>query len=138
MNSENNTGFLELQHTADWAVRVWATDVPSLLVQSARAMFEMTGTTLDKSFEIERTIELAADDDESLLVAFLSELLYLQDTENIGFDTIDLSVTGFELQGRLRGSKILSRRKEIKAVTYHNLEIKKTPQRLEVTVVFDV
>lgn len=138
MNSENNTGFLELQHTADWAVRVWATDVPSLLVQSARAMFEMTGTTLDKSFEIERTIELAADDDESLLVAFLSELLYLQDTENIGFDTIDLSVTGFELQGRLRGSKILSRTKEIKAVTYHNLEIKKTPQRLEVTVVFDV
>ena len=138
MDLDTDQGFLELKHTADWAVQIWAPNFPALLVQSAMAMFEMTGISLEKKPRVERVVELAASDEESLLVAFLSELLYLQDVENLGFDSIQLSTFGYELQGCLSGAKIACRTKEIKAVTYHNMQIIRSPKRLEVTIVFDV
>ncbi|NPV78200.1 MAG: archease [Anaerolineae bacterium] len=138
MTDEKELGFIELQHTADRAVRVWAPDYPALLIQSARAMYEIAGILLDQDCKVERMVELAASDDESLLVVFLSELLFLQETENLAFNKIRLRVSGFELQAWLSGAKIKEQAKEIKAVTYHNLNINRLPQGLEVTIVFDV
>ncbi len=138
MTDEKDLGYIELQHTADWAVRVWAPDYPTLLIQAARAMYEITGMRLDQDQKVEHVVELAASDDESLLVAFLSELLFLQETENLAFNKIRLNVSGFELQAWLSGAKIKDQAKEIKAVTYHNLNIQRLSQGLEVTIVFDV
>lgn len=138
MTDQKNLGYLELQHTADRAVRVWAPDYPTLLIQSARAMFEVMGILLDQDQKVERVVELAACDDESLLVAFLSELLFLQETENLAFDNVLLNVSGYKLQAQLGGAKIKDQAEEIKAVTYHNLSINKSSHGLEVSIVFDV
>ena len=72
------------------------------------------------------------------MVAFLEELRYLGEVEEIGFDTFDINPAGEKLSARLTGAHIKFQSKEIKAVTYHNLAIEKTGSGLRVKIVFDV
>ena len=59
-----------------------------------------------------------------LLVAFLDELLFLADSEELAFDAFLLDVQGTRLLAHLEGGFIIARGKEIKAVTYHRLELR--------------
>ena len=132
-------GFEEVSHTADWSARVWAEDLPSLFQEAARAMNALSGTAAGTGPRVKRTFEADGPDAESLLVAFLSELLYYQEQENLAFDTFALfEVKSDTLNVEMEGAQIASSEKAIKAVTYHNLKIEKTPQGFETTIVFDV
>jgi SHS2 domain-containing protein len=131
-------GFEEISHTADWSAHIWAGDLPSLFVEAARAMNSLSGIVIGKGPRLKQTFETEAADAESLLVAFLSELLYYQEQENLAFDGFDLRVAGKWLKAEMEGTEIVSSEKAIKAVTYHNLKIEKTSQGFEVTIVFDV
>ncbi len=131
-------GFEEISHTADWSVRVWAPDLPSLFAESARAMNALAGTVTAKGPRVKRTFESEAPDAESLLVAFLSELIYYQEQENLAFEAFELEVKSKKLKVEMEGGKIISTDKAIKAVTYHNLKIEKTQRGFETTIVFDV
>jgi SHS2 domain-containing protein len=131
-------GFEEVSHTADWSARVWAPDLPSLFREAARAMNSLSGTVIGTGDRVSRTLEVEGPDVESLLVAFLSELVYYQEQENLTFDSFDLRVAGQWLKVAMEGAEIESMDKAIKAVTYHNLKIATTPEGLETTIVFDV
>ena len=142
-------GFEEISHTADWSARIWAQDLPALFAESARAMNTLAGTVTDKGPRLKRTFESEAPDAEGLLVAFLSELVYCQEQENLMFDTFELNIEepglqpkgvsmGQRLKVGMEGAPIVSVDKAIKAVTYHNLKIKKTNEGFETTIVFDV
>lgn len=131
-------GFEEIPHTADWSVRVWAEDLPSLFTESARAMNRLAGVESGSSPRVKRTFESKGEDSESLLVAFLSELVYYQEQENLAFDQFELNVEGQKLKVEMEGGEIVSVDKAIKAVTYHGLKIERTEHGLEVTIVFDV
>lgn len=131
-------GFEEVSHTADWSVRVWAPDLPTLFVEAARALNFLSGTVMGTSPRIKQQFEAEALDAESLLVAFLTELVYYQEQENVAFDDFDLRVATQWLKVEMEGTEIASLDKPIKAVTYHNLKIEKTDRGLETIVVFDV
>ncbi len=131
-------GFEEISHTADWSARVWAPDLPSLFVEAARAMSSLSGTVMGNGIRVRRTFETEGPDVESLLVAFLSELVYYQEQENLTFDVFDLKVAAQWLKIRMEGAPTASVEKAIKAVTYHNMNIAKTVEGFETTIVFDV
>jgi SHS2 domain-containing protein len=131
-------GFEEISHTADWSVRVWAQDLPSLFAEAARAMNVLSGTRTGHGARVRRTFESEAPDAETLLVAFLSELVYYQEQENLAFDIFELEVRGQRLKAEMEGAEITTVDKAIKAVTYHNLKIEKTNDGFETTIVFDV
>lgn len=131
-------GFEEISHTADWSVRVWAADLPALFAECARAMNALSGTRIGEGPRVQRTFAAEAPDAESLLVAFLSELVYYQEQEGLAFDRLALQVEKGRLKVEMEGAQISSADKAIKAVTYHNLKIEKTSEGLEVTIVFDV
>lgn len=131
-------GFEEISHTADWSARVWAEELPLLFKEAARAMNSLSGTAAGTGPRVRRVFETEAPDAESLLVAFLSELLYYQEQENLTFDPFDVRVATQWLKVEMEGAPIASSEKAIKAVTYHNLKIVKTPQGFETTIVFDV
>ncbi len=142
-------GFEEISHTADWSARVWAKDLPSLFAESARAMNSLAGTVIAQGSHVKRTFEAEDTDAESLLVAFLSELVYYQEQENLAFDKFEFEVKSVALTGavvpkgkrlkvEMEGGQIVSTDKAIKAVTYHNLKIEKTKRGVETTIVFDV
>lgn len=137
--NESTSGFQEIEHTADWALHVWAPDLASLLVKAAEGMYALSQVRLEEGKTTRRRIELEAQDAESLLVAFLEELLFFGEQEDVGFNRFEVNVEGrYALTAGVEGGKIASRKKEIKAVTFHHLAIREGDEGFEVDVVFDV
>jgi SHS2 domain-containing protein len=135
--------FEELAHTADWCLSVWAEDLTLLFVDSARGMNALAGIRLADTPQVKRTFFASSADKESLLVSFLSELVYYAEHEKLAFDLFILRLTTegnqpCHLSANLRGAPIQSIDKAIKAVTYHNLHIHQTTRGYEVEIVFDV
>ena len=134
-------GFRETDHTADWELHAWAEDISGLFRQAARGMYSLSGVVLEDEAggrRFTQAIELHAPDLETLLVSFLSELLAIGEDQGVGFDQFDLQVAGLSLAGTLAGAAIIRQDKEIKAVTFHNLQIRHDMDRVEVNIVFDV
>jgi SHS2 domain-containing protein len=131
-------GYREVEHTADWELEVWAPDLAALLEQAARGMYALTGARLGAGPRVQRWLQLEAPDPESLLVGFLSELLYLGESEGTGFDSFDLRLEGYRLRVGLSGAPLEGMSKEIKAVTYHNLQVQSGAEGVRARVVFDV
>ena len=138
MAEQSPAGFKELEHTADWELMVWGPDLSNLFIQAARGMYQLSGIQLSSGSRQVRQINLHAADPESLLVSFLDELLFWGENEGLGIDEFDLRIRDTSLQGRVWGAPIAHQEKEIKAVTYHNLNIQQRGPGLQVTIVFDV
>ncbi|MBN1220256.1 MAG: archease [Anaerolineae bacterium] len=132
--------FEEVEHTADWALRIRGRDLDELLTHAALGMSSLlVAEPANIPLNRAETIEVEACDAESLLVNWLSELAYRAEAEGIVFGEFELQqVTPTHLLAIVRGGCVTDLQKHIKAVTYHNLEIVKTTDGLEVTVVFDV
>ncbi len=129
-----------VDHTADWALRIWGHDFAELLLNAALGMNSlMIGEETAVSPTLSRTLILETFDSETLLVDWLSELAYFAEMEQLIFPAITLTnVTATRLEAKIQGGPVPELVKHIKAVTYHNLEIIQTAQGLEVTIVFDV
>lgn len=129
-----------VDHTADWALRIYGSDLAQLLTNAAMGMASLlVQNTWDVPLDVVRQLELEAYDAETLLVDWLTELAFWAEDEGLIFPEISLSeVTDIHLKANLRGGRVAELLKHIKAVTYHNLEIVKTEQGLATTVIFDV
>jgi SHS2 domain-containing protein len=136
--SPSSAGYQEIEHTADWELEVWAPDLEELFVQAAKGMMALSGLQMNTEPQIERQFDLQAPDNESLLVAFLSELLFLGEQEGLGFDHFRIKIHEHRLSAQLSGAPLLSIDKEIKAVTFHRLAILTDENGLRTRLVFDV
>ena len=136
--ADRDSGFTEIQHTADWALKVWAPGLPLLFAQAAKGMYWLMDATLADGPRLLRTVEVEGADAESLLVSFLSELLYINEAEGLGFDQFEVAFEETHLRAVLHGAPVAMQKKEIKAVTYHNLVIRRDGETYTVTIVFDV
>jgi SHS2 domain-containing protein len=101
-------------------------------------MYWLAGAELDEGPHEKRTYETEEPDGESLLVAFLTELVYYTEQENLGFDDFDIQINDGRLRVEMGGAPLKTFDKAIKAVTWHNLNITETARGLEVEIVFDV
>jgi len=131
-----------INHTADIGIKAYGGDMSQAFANAAKAMFSLI-TELDDVEEVEyRDIELTAPDQESLLVEWLNELIYLFDVENIIFKRFDITqLTDTHLKARSYGHKVDSSKHKlkmgIKAATYHMLQINKN-DGVSVQVLFDI
>ena len=132
-----------IDHTADVGVKANGKNLSEAFENAAKGMFDII---TDKS-EIESVgqynIELKAPNLEQLLVDFLSELLFLNSAKNLvfGFFKVELDDKKSSLSARVFGERYnISKHKigsEIKAVTYHMLEVRnKRPYHVQ--VLFDI
>ncbi|MFO8036273.1 MAG: archease [Anaerolineales bacterium] len=140
---KKEAGFREIEHTADVELEVWGADIPTLFAEAAKGMYHLSQIKRkgdgDPQATQHRSFTVQGTDLESLLVAFLSELLFYLETEGLVFDAFDLRVQeDSRLQAQLEGFVIEGRNREIKAITFHNLNIKETESGLQVHIVFDV
>ena len=141
MNATQTAGFEEVPHTADLELHVWGEDMTTLFRQAASGMFQLLDVKEDPRGEqtIRRDLSLQAMDEEGLLVQLLEELLYLAVEKGLAFRIDSLTISpDMTLQASLTGREIEGFRRDIKAVTYHNLEIRSTEDGLEVDIVFDI
>ncbi len=131
-------GYQEIEHTADLALHVWAKNIPDLFVMASKGMIKLLDFQIDNDHKVQRIIELDANDNETLLVVFLNEILYFSQNEDLCFKSIELIIGEGKLKGICTGAKIIDRNKDIKAVTFHNLEIINKDGIFSVDLVFDV
>ena len=131
-----------LNHTADVGIIAYGADMSQAFANAARGLFSLI-TELDDVEEVtSRDMELTASDEESLLVDWLNELVYKFDTEGIIFKRFDISqLNNTHLKARGYGEKIDSSKhklkREVKAATYHMLEVVKN-DGWRVQVLFDI
>ncbi|MFH1653485.1 MAG: archease [Pseudomonadota bacterium] len=137
-------GFDYIEHTADIGVRVWGDDYKDLFSQAAGALLStIVIVKKKKNPTITVSIELTGISYEDLLVKWLAELLFHFETRRLVFSDFWIDeLTEKKLVATVKGIKFDNHLHKfgdiIKGVSYHNLEIKKTKDRLEATIVFDV
>jgi|Deesub1362A_J573_1020465.scaffolds.fasta_scaffold05621_2 SHS2 domain-containing protein len=129
----------ELEHTADWALRIRAPDFAGLLQRAAEGMLGLIEVKPLRQDGAPHLLELEGLDREDLLVRWLEEFLYALEARGTTFLLDELEVVDDQhLRARVREVPATRPRKDIKAVTYHGLEIRPADGGLEATVVFDV
>lgn len=131
--------FEEVEHTADWALKVWGADLPNLFKNAAVGMLQLMDALPAQQDPLIRTIDIEAIDRESLLVAWLEELLYEMEIRSVTYQDIRIRIVGdTALQATIEELPLVSIAKPIKAVTFNELAIRQVQGGLEVTIVFDV
>ncbi len=137
-----NREFEIINHTADVGLVAYGADVSEVFANAAKGLFSLI-TELDNVREVvRREIELTAPDQESLLVGWLNELIFLFDTEYLLFKRFDIiRISQTELKAVGYGEKVDSSRHEIKigvkAATYHMLQIDRN-DGVKARIIFDI
>ena len=131
--------FEVLDHTADVGIRAEGSTLEEAFSECARGMFSLMGDIESCRPEISVEIDVEGHDLESLLYAFLSELLYLSETEEVLFSRFDIAMEGTRIRGSASGCRIadVERHMEIKAVTYHMLSVE-VGETVRCQVLFDI
>lgn len=136
-----------LEHTADIKFLAYGRTLEEVFENAALAMFNIIIDTGKVSGEMAREVFLKSSDLESLLVDWLSELLYLFEVDEIifrKFQVKEIKEEGSEysINARASGEEFYSEslpfETEIKAVTYNQLEIKRTADGWKAQVVVDI
>lgn len=117
-----------LDHTADVGIIAYGADMNETFANAAKALFSLIAELDNVEEVVHRDTELTAPDQESLLVGWLNELIYLFDTEQIIFKRFDITqLSQTHLKARSYGDKVDSSKHKlktgVKAATYHMLKI---------------
>lgn len=129
-----------IDHTADIGIKVNAKTLEELFIDSAMGMFDIIGhrnTGVDQKVEISLKNEMLED----MLHDWLSELLYIYETDNIAFSKFKFrKLDESHLKATAYGEVVEpeNAKTEIKAVTYHKLKIKKNKKGYGVEIIFDI
>ena len=130
----------ETEHTADVGIRAYGRSLNELFANAAEGMFSLIAELSSVKAVGEVEVRLTSEDIPTLLLNWLSELLYIHETQNLLFSEFDVDVKGTSLQGRARGEAIDKKRHElklvIKAVTRHRLAVDAKKGFAE--VIFDI
>ncbi len=132
-------GFREREHTADWALEVWAPTFAALLREAARGVEQLSGVEVDEAAPPRRRLlHVLASDPETALIEFLNELFYLRDAEGWWYRPETLTWDGQTLRGSLLGHPVRRMAKEVKAATYHQVQVRSTAEGWRAVFVVDV
>lgn len=129
----------ELAHTADVGMFVRAATPALVFACAARGLFDCMGVRSGAP-RVRETVTIESVDAESLLVDWLTELLYLFETTGRVYDQAE--VTGWSptrltavVEG---GAPDQTPRRSVKAVTYHGLRFIEQPDAWFAEIYFDI
>ena len=137
--------YLEDIATADAAFEVVGQTLEELFRDAAIATFEVMVDMKSVEPVITREIELKNEAVDNLFFDWLSELVYLKDADALLFSKFDVSIKKndfYELKATASGETINQEkhplRSDVKAVTYHMFEVKKTGENWSARVILDI
>lgn len=141
----NDRGFEILPRTADIRMKVWGQTLQELFSNALRGIASYLKEDVflpeQKDRKEKHALKIEAVDINSLLIDFLSEVIALSDIKNAIFTEVSFKEFGENfLEGTLLGVKTDGFDKDLKAVSYHEVDIKRNPQSglLETILVFDI
>lgn len=132
-----------LDHTADIGLIIYGQDLMALFEHAGVGFFHLITDLKKVRPKIERRVELGGQCLERLLVDWLGELLYLHEVHDLLFKEFNMETVGEQgLKAVVRGEPfqdgIHSIKTEIKAVTYHQIQVKKEDGGWRAQVIFDL
>lgn len=136
-----------LEHTADVYVAAYGSSLAEAFENAAVAMFEtMTYTRRVRAIN-EDSLEVRAEDEVALLYSWLEELLLRFEIEGKVYsrfkvDSIERTPQGYALRARMWGEPFDRERHksktDVKAVTYHRMEILRSNATVTVKYILDI
>lgn len=131
-----------IEHTADIAIAAYGSGLEKAFANAAYALFSLMVDPKSVLTTLFREVEVTAENQEDLLVAWLNELLYLHEVESVLFRRFEVrELTESRLRSRCYGELIDPERHKIKmgikAATYHMLRIQRE-DGFRVQVLFDI
>ena len=142
MTDHPRGSFEFIDHTADVGIRVEAPTLEDLFETAGLAFTEVVTSAESLDCSVERRFKLEEDNIETLLVSWLQELLYLLDTEELVFARFQVKLHDCSLEATAWGEVFDPDRHmiktEIKAVTYHQLEVAESDQGWQAQVILDI
>ena len=141
--SAPDAGFEFQEHTADVKLHVWGDTLAAMFRAAAQGFYRLIGELVLTDARETVTIELEAPDATDLFHDWLAELLFRFDTRRLHISEIVFAqISDASLSATAQGQRVdLERSRfdsEIKAVTYHGLEVKHRRGRYEATVILDL
>lgn len=137
--------FIYLDHTADVKFKAYGKTLEDCFSNAAKAMFNVLVPLNKINIELDQDIIVDAEDLDLLLYKWLSELLYLFEVENKLFSEFKIRINRdgdkYILNGILYGESVKDIHNiaiEIKAVTFHDLYVKKENDVFVCQVVLDI
>ena len=114
-----------LEHPSDVRVQAFGKTKEELFLNAMKGMIAVLRPKIkDKKQKIKNKISVKSIDLDSLLVDFLSEVLYLVQVDKEAYNDVTFSkFSDKKLEGELSGNKVESFGEDIKGVTYHELKI---------------
>jgi len=145
MRKKRNFKFLE--HMADAYIAAYGKDLAEAFENAAAAMFEVMTEIEKVKPEVEDYVEVEAADEYALLYNWLEELLVKSEINEMLYSKFEISelartADGFRLKAKIWGEKFNPEKHPqkvgVKAVTYHQMEIRKEPGKTTVKFILDI
>ncbi len=130
--------------TADAVFKAYGKSLPELFENAALALFEIMVNTKKVKPKVKKHIRVSAKDLKELMFRWLNELIFYPDAEGLAFSKfrIKLDEKKLVLEADVWGERIDPERHElredVKACTYHKLELKKKKGGWEAQVIVDI
>jgi SHS2 domain-containing protein len=142
----NNKKFEFFEVTADTGYWAYGNTLEESFENAGLAMFEVMTNTKNVNPLIKKEITIISEDKVSLLYDWLSELLFLHDTEFIFFSKFKVEITKenneYKLIADIYGEEINynkhNQANEVKAVTFHLMEIERENKIYKSRVILDL
>jgi SHS2 domain-containing protein len=133
--------FVEVSHTADVKIRATAPTLETLFSEALSALMQVLYGP-DRHGGLKREITLDAEDPESLLRDFLSEVLFIAEVDGLVFSGSGIRIDDCSLTATLDGEPFDRSRHalgtEVKGISYSGLVITHDANGYMLDIVFDV
>lgn len=137
-----------LEHTADIGLRAWGGTQREMASEASRGLTAIVMDASRAKAAVEWEVSAAGEDQEALLVNWLSEILYLLDATGVAIHSVDVADWEMASNGEWRGRGVVRgepRREEehparliVKGITWHQLQVRKTGEGWCAEVYLDV
>jgi SHS2 domain-containing protein len=132
-----------IDHTADLGIRGYGKTFLDALIHVAQGMFAAIHDLKYVDAVESRPVDITAATAEDLVVQYLSYLLYLHDAEKFITKEYQIQVNDSNrILGTLRGERFNPDKHyildEVKAVTYHQLQVEQIDQGWMIQVICDL
>ena len=128
--------------TADIGFKAYGKNLNEAFENAGLAIFNIISDTSNIDSTTEITFEITSEDEVSLLYDYLEELLFYHETEFMLFSKFHVEIDdNLNLKAKIFGEGINwnkhERKTEIKAITFHKMDVKKT-DRVELQAIVDL
>lgn len=132
-----------INHTADLGIKIRGSDLKNLFETAGSALVHLMVRAEHHGKTTSMKISISGEDLADLMVRWLGEILYLFDGENLVVTSIHMdTVSSSRLEAILEtvpfDPSVHETHSEIKAVTYHQIQVTDKGNQWEASVIFDV